>query len=70
MVISGVAGGETRRQMEERLARLEEIVNMEPGLANRLRTIDERIQQLSVSLSHFENKTCQMFQCFKTCKLE
>ena len=46
VVISG--GGVNLRLMEERLSRLEETVNSDPGLAERLRTMEARISQLQV----------------------
>ena len=46
VVIGG--GGVNLRLMEERLSRLEEIVNLDPGLTARLRNMDSRISQLQV----------------------
>ena len=46
VVIGG--GGVNLRLMEERLSRLEETVNLDPGLTARLRNMDSRISQLQV----------------------
>ena len=46
MIIGG--GGVNLRLMEERMSRLEETVNSDPGLAERLRTMEARISQLQV----------------------
>ena len=54
VVIGGGGGGVNLRLMEERMSRLEETVNSDPGLAERLRTMEARISQLQVRITEGE----------------